>query len=170
MFDTGASNIIVCPALLGITLNGPPRLPIGSSVSGDAFGREVTLEVGNHVWLRRRVSVMDLASVLSAYKKPIDGVLGLDTHSSSLKRLSTLRTGPFRSPDNCSAQDQRRLAERLISTTRRWWPYPASHLSGSSGQARLSDTALNAQVGVIGFVGFQKDSHRIRGFETRKTL
>jgi len=47
-------------------------------VIGDAVGREVTLEVGQRVWQRRRVSVMDLSAALSAYQEKIDGLLGID--------------------------------------------------------------------------------------------
>jgi predicted aspartyl protease len=76
--DTGSSHIIIRPALLGID---PRRLlgtRPGTGVIGDAIGQEVTLEVGDSVWPRRRVSIMDLTAVLSAYNEPIDGLLGLD--------------------------------------------------------------------------------------------
>jgi hypothetical protein len=45
---------------------------------GDAVGREVTLQVGNWKWQKRRVSVMDLSQVFTVYQQQIDGVLGLD--------------------------------------------------------------------------------------------
>jgi predicted aspartyl protease len=76
--DTGSSHIIIRPALLGID---PKRLfgtRPGAGVIGDAIGQEVTLEVGDSVWPRRRVSIMDLTAALSAYNEPIDGLLGLD--------------------------------------------------------------------------------------------
>lgn len=50
----------------------------GGGVIGDAVGREVTLEVGQRQWQRRRVAVMDLSQTLSVYKERIDGLLGLD--------------------------------------------------------------------------------------------
>ncbi len=50
----------------------------GAGVIGDAVGREVTLEVGAREWRRRKVSVMDLSQILSAYRERIDGLLGLD--------------------------------------------------------------------------------------------
>ena len=76
--DTGASHIIVQPALLGIDPKRLFRTRPGAGVIGDAIGQEVTLEMGDSVWPRRRVSVMDLTAVLSEYKEPIDGLLGLD--------------------------------------------------------------------------------------------
>lgn len=51
---------------------------VGIGISGDAVGSEVTLELGRHVWQRRRVAVMDLSPILSAYQEPVDGLLGMD--------------------------------------------------------------------------------------------
>ena len=76
--DTGASHIVLRPVLLGIDPKRLSRPRPGTGVIGDAIGQEVTLEVGDSVWPRRRVSVMDLTAVLSAYNEPIDGLLGLD--------------------------------------------------------------------------------------------
>lgn len=78
ILDTGASHIIVRPALLGIAAGAPARPVEGSGILGDAVGQEVTLELGGQVWQRRRVSVMDLTNVLAPYKEPVDGLLGLD--------------------------------------------------------------------------------------------
>jgi hypothetical protein len=76
--DTGSSHTVIRPALLGIDPNRLSRTRPGAGVVGDAIGQEVTFEVGDSVWPRRRVSVMDLTAALSAYKEPIDGLLGLD--------------------------------------------------------------------------------------------
>jgi predicted aspartyl protease len=76
--DTGSSHVIIRPALLGIDPKRLFRTRPGAGVIGDAIGQEVTLEVGDSVWPRRRVSIMDLTAVLSAYNEPIDGLLGLD--------------------------------------------------------------------------------------------
>jgi predicted aspartyl protease len=76
--DTGSSHTVIRPALVGIDPNRLSLARPGAGVVGDAIGQEVTLEVGDGVWPRRRVSVMDLTAALSAYKEPIDGLLGLD--------------------------------------------------------------------------------------------
>jgi hypothetical protein len=76
--DTGSSHTILRPALLRIATSELARPRTGGGVVGDAIGREVALEVGEHVWPRRRVSVMDLTQVLAAYTERIDGLLGLD--------------------------------------------------------------------------------------------
>jgi hypothetical protein len=76
--DTGSSHTIVRPALVGVNPAELSRARSGAGVIGDAIGREVTLEVGDQVWPRRRVSVMDLTQVLAAYNERIDGLLGLD--------------------------------------------------------------------------------------------
>jgi hypothetical protein len=78
ILDTGASHTIVRPALLGINPADLSRPGARAGVIGDAIGREVTLEVGDQAWPRRRVSVIDLTQVLSAYSERIDGLLGLD--------------------------------------------------------------------------------------------
>src|SRR6266404_943068 len=65
--DTGSSHTILRPALLGIAASELARPRIGGGVVGDAVGREVSLEVGDHVWPRRSVSVMDLTQALAAY-------------------------------------------------------------------------------------------------------
>jgi hypothetical protein len=76
--DTGSAHTIVRPSFAGVSPAelAPPL--VGAGVMGDAVGREVTLEVGRQVWQRRRVAVMDLSPVLSAYRETVDGVLGMD--------------------------------------------------------------------------------------------
>jgi hypothetical protein len=39
-------------------------------------GREVTLEIGDRVWPRRAVAVMDLSTALAAYQERVDGPVG----------------------------------------------------------------------------------------------
>jgi len=76
--DTGSAHTIVRPSIAGVNA-GEIALPlVGAGIVGDAVGREVTLEVGRQVWQRRRVAVMDLSGVLSAYRETIDGLLGID--------------------------------------------------------------------------------------------
>jgi hypothetical protein len=78
ILDTGSANTIVLPSVAGVNPAEltPPR--VGAGIMGDAVGREVTLEVGRQVWQRRRVAVMDLSRILSAYRETIDGLLGID--------------------------------------------------------------------------------------------
>jgi hypothetical protein len=76
--DTGSSHTVVRPAAVGI---GPGELAAprtGAGVIGDAVGRVVTLEIGDRVWQRRRVAVMDLSAALAVYEEKIDGLLGID--------------------------------------------------------------------------------------------
>jgi hypothetical protein len=76
--DTGSAHTIVRPPVAGVNPAelAPPR--VGAGIMGDAVGREVTLEVGRQLWQRRRVAVMDLSPMLSAYRETIDGLLGMD--------------------------------------------------------------------------------------------
>jgi hypothetical protein len=76
--DTGSSHTVVGPALVGMNPSELSRARPGAGVLGDAVGREVSLEVGEGVWPRRRVSVMDLTQALAAYTERVDGLLGLD--------------------------------------------------------------------------------------------
>jgi len=81
IFDTGAAHTVIRPQAAGIS---PAELlptnpgPSSAGFIGDAVGAEVLLKVENWVWPKRRVAVMDLSRVLSAYKEKVDGVLGLD--------------------------------------------------------------------------------------------
>ncbi|HTS46409.1 MAG TPA: retropepsin-like aspartic protease [Bryobacteraceae bacterium] len=76
--DTGSSHTILRPSAAGVNPAELRAPRVGAGVIGDAVGREVTLEVGQRVWQRRRVSVMDLSAALSAYQEKIDGLLGID--------------------------------------------------------------------------------------------
>lgn len=76
--DTGSSHTILRPSAAGVNPAELAAPRTGAGVIGDAVGREVTLEMAQRVWLRRRVSVMDLSAALSAYREKIDGLLGLD--------------------------------------------------------------------------------------------
>lgn len=76
--DTGSSHTILRPSAAGVNPAELRAPRTGAGVVGDAVGREVTLEVGQRVWQRRRVSVMDLSAALSAYQEKIDGLLGID--------------------------------------------------------------------------------------------
>lgn len=80
ILDTGSSHTILRPELLDIKLSelAPTQNSSGGGFIGDAVGREVTLQIGNWKWTKRRVAVMDLSQVLSVYHEKIDGVLGLD--------------------------------------------------------------------------------------------
>jgi predicted aspartyl protease len=81
ILDTGATHIVLRPEILGLN---PKKLAQtkassgGAGFMGDAVGQEVSLQVGSWKWEKRRVAVMDLSQVLSAYQEKIDGVLGLD--------------------------------------------------------------------------------------------
>jgi hypothetical protein len=80
--DTGSDNIVLQPEVLG--LNPKDLAPTqatsggGAKFMGDEIGQDVSLQVGTWKWEKRRVTVMDLSQVLSAYREKIDGVLGLD--------------------------------------------------------------------------------------------
>jgi hypothetical protein len=76
--DTGSAHTIVRPSVAGVNATDLAPPLAGAGIIGDAVGREVTLEVGRHVWQRRRVAVMDLSPMLSAYQEAIDGLLGMD--------------------------------------------------------------------------------------------
>lgn len=76
--DTGSSHTILLPSAAGVNPAELAAPRTGAGVLGDAVGREVTLEIGERVWQRRRVSVMDLSAALSAYREKIDGLLGID--------------------------------------------------------------------------------------------
>ena len=78
ILDTGSSHTILRPSAAGVNPAELAAPRTGAGVIGDAVGREVTLEVAQRVWLRRRVSVMDLSAALSTYREKIDGLLGLD--------------------------------------------------------------------------------------------
>jgi hypothetical protein len=68
----------VRPSVAGVNPAELAPPTAGAGIIGDAVGREVTLEVGRQVWQRRRVAVMDLSPMLSAYRETIDGLLGID--------------------------------------------------------------------------------------------
>jgi aspartyl protease len=76
--DTGSTHTIVRPALLGMKSSEVSPSRGGAGIVGDAVGREVAFELGDQLWPRRRVSVMDLSQALAAYQEPVDGLLGLD--------------------------------------------------------------------------------------------
>jgi Aspartyl protease len=79
--DTGSAHTVLRPEAVG--LNRKELIPTqaasgGAGFIGDAVGEEVSLQVGSWKREKRRVAVMDLSQVLSAYQEKIDGVLGLD--------------------------------------------------------------------------------------------
>ena len=81
IFDTGAAHTVLRPQAAGVDPKELAPTQPGSGDGGfvrDAIGREVTLEVGSMKWQKRRVAVMDLSQVLSAYREKIDGILGFD--------------------------------------------------------------------------------------------
>src|SRR5277367_6079484 len=59
--DTGSTHTILRPSVVGVSAAelGSPR--IAGGLIGDAVGREVTLQIGQRTWRRRRVTVMDLS-------------------------------------------------------------------------------------------------------------
>jgi len=81
ILDTGSAHTVLRPDAAGV-----PRselAPVRTSRSnagfmGDAMVREVKLQVGHHMWSRRRVVVMDISDILAAYPEKPDGLLGLD--------------------------------------------------------------------------------------------
>ena len=78
ILDTGSSHTILKPSAIGLSRSDLASPRTGGGVIGDAVGREVTLEIGQRRWHRRRIAVMDLSQALSAYKERIDGLLGID--------------------------------------------------------------------------------------------
>jgi hypothetical protein len=80
ILDTGSSHTVLRPELLDLKPSelSPTEAVSGGGFMGDAVGREVTLQIGNWKWSKRRVAVMDLSQVLSVYHEKINGVLGLD--------------------------------------------------------------------------------------------
>jgi Aspartyl protease len=78
ILDTGSSHTILRPSAVGMSASELAAPRTGGGVIGDAVGREVTLEIGQRTWRRRKVAVMDLSQVLSSYKERIDGLLGID--------------------------------------------------------------------------------------------
>ena len=81
LLDTGSAHTVLRPEVVGdrrSELRPARTAQSGAAFIGDAVGREVTLHVGDHIWQKYRVAVMDLSQVLSAYQDNLDGVLGLD--------------------------------------------------------------------------------------------
>lgn len=81
IFDTGSAHTIIRPELVGVSpkeLIPTQMARSGGGFMGDAVGREVSLEMGNSMWKKRKIVVMDLSQVLSVYEEKIDGILGLD--------------------------------------------------------------------------------------------
>ena len=76
--DTGSSHTIVRPSAVGVDPKELARPRTGVGVVGDAVGKEVTLEIGDRIWTKRRVAVMDLSQALSMYQEKVDGLLGID--------------------------------------------------------------------------------------------
>lgn len=76
--DTGSAHTILRPSIAGVSPSELAAPRSGAGVVGAAVGREVTLEIGQRVWPRRRVAVMDLSRSLAAYREKIDGLLGMD--------------------------------------------------------------------------------------------
>ena len=79
--DTGSRHTVLRPEILNMNpseLTLPNRGSSGAGFIGDAVGKDVSLQVGDWRWPKRRIAVMDLSEVLAAYREQIDGVLGLD--------------------------------------------------------------------------------------------
>ena len=78
ILDTGSSHTILMPSIAGVNRAELARPWSDAGIIGDAVSREVTLEIGECVVQRHRVSVMDLSQALSAYREKIDGLLGIE--------------------------------------------------------------------------------------------
>jgi hypothetical protein len=81
ILDTGSAHTVLRPEAVGVKrkeLSAGHVSPGGGGFIGDAVGREVTLQVGERVWPKYRIVVMDLSQVLAAYQENLDGVLGMD--------------------------------------------------------------------------------------------
>lgn len=78
MLDTGSSHTILMPSIAGVNRADLALPRTDAGIIGDAVAREVTLEIGECVFHRHRVSVMDLSNALSAYREKIDGLLGIE--------------------------------------------------------------------------------------------
>jgi hypothetical protein len=78
ILDTGSAHTLLRPEVVGVDPKEliPTEVASGGGFLGDAVGREVTLQVGSLKWEKRKVAVMDLTQVLSAYQEKIDGILG----------------------------------------------------------------------------------------------
>jgi hypothetical protein len=80
ILDTGSAHTVLRPEAAGVPRSKliPARKShAGAGFTGDAFSKEVTLQIGEQVW-RRRVVLMDISDILAAYQENLDGVLGLD--------------------------------------------------------------------------------------------
>lgn len=81
LLDTGSMSTVIRPELAGLKrseLKAARYSQSGVGFRGDAVGKEVSFQVGNQIWPKYRVAVMDLSQVVSIYEENIDGILGLD--------------------------------------------------------------------------------------------
>jgi Aspartyl protease len=81
ILDTGSAHTVLRPGLVGMKrpeVSLARKSSSGGGFAGDAVGKEVTLQVGDRVWPKYRVAVMDLSQILAVYAENPDGLLGLD--------------------------------------------------------------------------------------------
>jgi hypothetical protein len=81
ILDTGSAQSVLQPAFLGVKpaeLTQNRRVSAGTGLTANAIDREVELQVGNMVWKKWPVKVLDQSQAPSAYLDNPDGVLGLD--------------------------------------------------------------------------------------------
>jgi Aspartyl protease len=80
ILDTGSAHTVLRPEVVGLKRKelSAAHLSPGGGLIGDAVGKEVMLQVGEHVLPKYRIVVMDLSQVLQAYQENLDGVLGMD--------------------------------------------------------------------------------------------
>lgn len=81
ILDTGSAHTVLRPAAVGVPsskLNPARRSQSGAGFIGDAFTKEVTLQIGEQVLRRHHVVLMDISDILATYQENLDGVLGLD--------------------------------------------------------------------------------------------
>lgn len=76
ILDTGSSQTVLEPQIAGLKAEGNPHPEAG--FRSDGVRHEVELQVGNMIWKKWPVKVMDQSETLSAYLENPDGILGLD--------------------------------------------------------------------------------------------
>lgn len=81
ILDTGSNVTVLSPELVGrdseeLQLADPPAK--GSGFVGQGLWATTTLEVGTRAWSHRRVLAKDMQDVSRAYRRRVDGLLGVD--------------------------------------------------------------------------------------------
>lgn len=81
ILDTGSAHTVLRPEAVGVPrskLLPARRSQSGAGFTGDAISKDVNLQIGERVWRKHHVVLMDLTDILAAYQENLDGVLGLE--------------------------------------------------------------------------------------------